>query len=52
MRNRLEESWRTPPRAINNADDGAAGEVFDPKPGGVVTDPPISRKEPQQKKIV
>jgi hypothetical protein len=50
MRKRLEElNWRTQPGSLDNWNHGEVVEVFDPKPGEVVTSPPISLA--QQKKI-
>jgi len=50
MRKRLEElNWQTPPRLLENRNQGEVVEVFDSKPGEVVASPPISLKPEQRK---
>ncbi len=50
MRKRLEElNWRTQPHSPNNGDHGEVVEVFDSRPG-VVMSAPASLKAQQQKK--
>ena len=49
-RRRLEElNWRTQPRSLNNWDHGEVVEIFDSKPGEVISTP-VSLAQ-QEKKI-
>jgi hypothetical protein len=46
MRKRLEElNWQTQAHSLNHGDHGRVVEVFDAKPGEVVTRLPVSLKQ-------